>query len=270
MTDHLYSIRMHASHEGRHRSGAERITSAGRIVIIAEELLHRALDKGVPPDHISITVDILSDHSLHELRSLNVGTVNLPDVRTCQAAAVRILKGMGISERAVLDAVRFLRRGAAPSGGNMRGAIIMDSRSGERLEPDHERGIRVSRFDWSDEALAKIKQTLASCGLTHHRTYEALALATKVAYAPGMVAEFCWSDDPEYTAGYVASAASGYVRFPFLKQPGDPKGGRVFFVNRDVTDRETIINYLESDPVLITEIGEVRNGIPDAFVGKGA
>ncbi len=269
MTDNLYSIRMHASQEGRHISGAERITTAGRIVTIAEELLHRALDEGIPLDHISLVVDSLQHHTFRGIKALNVVTMHLPDMHDCRAAAARILQKAGVSEQAVLSAIGFLRRGGSPSGENMRGAMIMDARSGERLEPDRERGVRASRFDWSDNALEKIKRKLASSGLTHHRTREALALATKVAHAPGMVAELCWSDDPDYTAGYVASAVVGYVRFPHLKQQGDPKGGRVFFINRNVVDLETIIGYLETDPVLITEIGECRSGTPDEHFGSG-
>jgi 6-carboxyhexanoate--CoA ligase len=152
----------------------------------------------------------------------------------------------------------------------MRGAIIMDAQSGERLEPDQERGIRASRFDWSEDASERIKRNLETAGLAHHRTREALALATKVAHAPGMVAELCWSDDPDYTAGYAASTGLGYVRFPCLKQSGDPKGGRVFFVNREIVNMDALISYLETDAVLITEIGECRSGIlPDELFGSG-
>jgi len=97
----------------------------------------------------------------------------------------------------------------------MRGAMIIDARTGDRMEPDQERGVRASRFDWTDDALEAINRKLAVIGLTHFRTREALALATKVAHAPGMVAELCWSDDPDYTAGYVASRATGYVRFRY-------------------------------------------------------
>ena len=46
---------------------------------------------------------------------------------------------------------------------------------------------------------------------------EALALATKVIWS-GVVAELCWSDEPEYVAGYVATARHGSVRFPNFKR----------------------------------------------------
>ncbi len=151
----------------------------------------------------------------------------------------------------------------------MRGAIIMDAQSGDRLEPDQERGIRVSRFDWSEDALERVKRSLALAGLAHHRTYEALALATKVAHAPGIIAELCWSDDFDYAAGYAASASMGYVRFPYLKKYGDPKGGRVFFVDRETLNLDALFTYLETDPVLIAEIGKCMSDVrPDALLGS--
>jgi 6-carboxyhexanoate--CoA ligase len=149
----------------------------------------------------------------------------------------------------------------------MRGAIIMDSQTGERLEPDPERGVRVSRFDWDERTLVKIKRGLEAIGLTHFRTYEALALATKVAHAPCLVAELCWSDEPSYTAGYVASQALGYVRFPMLKQKGDPCGGRVFYVNTNKLDMDILIRYLQTETVLISEVGLCRRAVkPEAYL----
>ena len=38
----------------------------------------------------------------------------------------------------------------------------------------------------------------------------------------GVVAELCWSDDPDYTTGYVAGKNIGYVRIkPIYKQSKD-------------------------------------------------
>jgi 6-carboxyhexanoate--CoA ligase len=134
--------------------------------------------------------------------------------------------------------------------------MIMDALTGDRLEPDKERGIRASRFDWSAEASEKIDCVLSDIGLTHFRTREALALATKVAHAPGIVAELCWSDDPDYTAGYVSSPSTGYVRFPFLKNQGIDRGGRAFFVQREEFHLDSFIRYLQEEPVLITAAGK--------------
>lgn len=142
----------------------------------------------------------------------------------------------------------------------MRGAMIMDRRTGERLEEDHDRGIRASRFDWSEEASADMDRALAAMGLTHVRTKEALALASKVARAPGIIAELCWSDDAGYTAGYVAGPSCGYVRFRHLKRAVVPFGGRAFFIEPTAWDYDAFRTYLQETPVLITTIGKVRSG----------
>jgi len=144
----------------------------------------------------------------------------------------------------------------------MRGAMIMDAATGARLERDPERGIRVSRFDWSESASQEIDNALAAIGLIHHRTREALALATKVAHAPGLIAELCWSDDPSYGAGYVASKRTGYVRFSCLKQPGDTSGGRVFFVDQQHQDMDSFVSYMEKEPIVISAIGACLPSVP--------
>jgi 6-carboxyhexanoate--CoA ligase len=161
------------------------------------------------------TIDDITEMPLRTLTALDLVTMNASDLSTGRSLASQARQAAGVSPIAIEAAIHHISHGAALSGGALRGAMIMDSRSGERFEPDRERGIRASRFDWTEEALRKIRQSLESIGFTHHRTREALALATKVAHAPGMVAELCWSDDPDYTAGYIASLRTGYVRFPF-------------------------------------------------------
>jgi 6-carboxyhexanoate--CoA ligase len=81
-----------------------------------------------------------------------------------------------------------------------------------------------------------------------------------------MVAELCWSDDPDYTAGYVASLKTGYVRFPFLKERGDERGGRAFFVDKDSVNIASLIEYLQAAAVLIVDTGVCRSAIgPEEF-----
>jgi 6-carboxyhexanoate--CoA ligase len=82
------------------------------------------------------------------------------------------------------------------------------------------------------------------------RVKEALVLATKVIEHPATVAELCWSDDPEYITGYVASKKLGYQRITKLKEYGDERGCRIFFVN-GLTDLPAYIHYLEKQPVFV-------------------
>ena len=273
MTDQniLYSIRMRASFHDRHISGAERIVTHDRIDATLGDLAMRARDRDTEPDRIIMSVDPLDTSSFTHLTSLDVLTLETPDYRTGREYAVNVLKLAGVSEQAAASAIELISKGASPTGANMRGAMIMDAATGKRLEPDQSRGIRASRFDWTDEALLRAREQLSAAGLTHYRTAEALALATKVAHAPGVVAELCWSDDTDYTAGYVASLITGYVRFPFLKQRGGPHGGRAFFVDRDHADTAELTDYLETGAVLINAVGSINPTMnPQTFFDRMA
>jgi 6-carboxyhexanoate--CoA ligase len=260
----LYSVRMRASTGRSHLSGAERLIPFDRIDLTMKELVDRALSKQLAPDRIVVTIDALGDIPVHSIPALDLVSLNMNSTAACRENATRVLEASGVSSSAVLAAFRALEQGASPDGGNMRGAMLIDAETGERLEPDRSRGVRVSRFDWSDRASRRMDRELSALGLTHFRTKEALALATKVAYAPGIVAELCWSDETDYTAGYVADRTNGYVRFPHLKQVGNAFGGRAFFVTHGDLDRNALMAYLQETPVLITEIGTCRaeDGLP--------
>jgi 6-carboxyhexanoate--CoA ligase len=255
---HLYSVRMRASDKGRHLSGAERLVPPPQLAVTADELVQRAIGKGIRAEQIVITIDAVSSEQVQYIRALDVVSVRCEDVARCRSLARSALQRIGISPVAVQAAMDALDDGPSRSGGNMRGAMIMDARTGERLEEDQERGIRASRFDWSEITAGEVRERLAGIGLTHKRTQEALALATKVAQAPGIVAELCWSDDPDYVAGYVAGPRTGYVRLPALKQQGISRGGRAFFVDRSSWTQELFQSYLQRTPVLISSIGTIR------------
>ena len=256
----LYSIRMRASARSRHLSGAERIVPLDSVDDAVRTCLQRAWSKTIVPDTISVTIDQLDAGDLHEVRALDLYDLRISGVDACRSAALSVLQKIGVSPEASAKAVRQFDQGPSAAGGAMRGAMIMDARTGERLEPDRDRGIRASRFDWSNEASKRIAQALERLGLTHFRTREALALATKAALAPGMVAELCWSDDEDYVAGYVASSSCGYVRLPHLKACGALSGGRAFFVDRNSFDLQAFTDHLMVRPVIITVIGSVEAG----------
>jgi 6-carboxyhexanoate--CoA ligase len=251
-----YSVRMHASRQGSHVSGAERIVHEDRLPQTVNLLLARARSKGTTPDQVRISVDDLGQQ-LCSITPLDLATVPVNDVHQGRSLARQVLLHTGVSRKAIDVAMDLLGCGAAHSGGNMRGAMLIDARSGERLEPDRSRGIRASRFDWTEQAMSGLEQRLASLGLTHFRTREALALATKIAHCPFVAAELCWSDDPDYTAGYAASLPTGYIRFPRMKEPGDGYGGRAIFI-RDPRSLVTLISYLEQQPVLIDTVASCQ------------
>ena len=132
--------------------------------------------------------------------------------------------------------------------GRVGGAMVVGCESGMRIDGMGERGVRASKMDCVNSR--GYDEYMQARGLTGDHVREALVLASKVAGAEGMVAELCWSDDPYYVTGYVASPLYGYRRIPVMKERGSGIGGRVFFV-RPGTDMKELINYLEEQVVMI-------------------
>lgn len=252
MNDDLYSVRMRASREGRHLSGAERIGRSGDVSVLAAQLTDRAMTHCAGrPDEVVCTFERLTSASLTTAGFPEVRTWQVTDWREGRRLAGRLLNDAGVEARIVERCLRELDDGPSPDGGSMRGAMIVDMRDGTRLEPDQTRGVRVSHMDVDPDHRGDVERRLRSFGLVHDRVLEALVLSAKVLQAPGIVAELCWSDDPDYVAGYVASPCGGYQRITQLKQAGDPRGGRVLLVDGQFWRQAEFIRYLEKTPVLL-------------------
>jgi len=171
--------------------------------------------------------------------------------------AGQLLTSAGISAVVAARTIEVLAAGAAPNGQSMRGAMLIDADSGERLEADSERGVRASRMDLTAGLKLKLCHLLEQSELNNPHVVEALTLATKVSAAPGMVAELCWSDDPDYLAGYVAAPSFGYQRISRLKPMGEERGGRAFFVRRKRAEILALTEWLEKFPMLFDQLGQM-------------
>lgn len=247
----LYSVRMRAAqggaHEqgGTHISGAERIVCREELAAVTAAMQERALthSRG-QADFINIKVEAIAPETVHYLAALRPLTRTAPELGASRALAQAELYQAGVSPAASQAGLKAL----AELSDSMRGAMLLCAQTGRRLDGRGNRGVRVSRMDISEQD--EFTVWLLKQGLSNIHTREALVLATKVAAAEGVVAEVCWSDDPDYTTGYVASKA-GYVRLPNIKPLGLPQGGRVFFIAPD-SDIAAIISYLEQQPVLVT------------------
>lgn len=252
-SNNSYSLRMRASREGMHISGAERILPFERLSTELTSLLIRALDQGIEnPDEVHFSIEEIKDEILYA-ESLPISTILTEAVEDSRKKAAELLFINGISEIAIKRAFDNISKGASPDGNNMRGAMILDIKTGERLEPDPYRGIRVSRIDFLEGTENDLKNEMKRIGINGHRIKEALAIATKVIMAVAK-AELCWSDNPDYTTGYIASKRYGYVRFNDIKRKGNTKGGRAFFVSGSNINIDSYINFLQIKPVLIKKI----------------
>jgi 6-carboxyhexanoate--CoA ligase len=263
MNETLYSLRMHASRGGEHLSGAEELTTKPHLETLAAALVRRALDhpRGAA-ESIQITVEAVEAGRVRRGALPDLRTVSVTDFRQGRKAAAALLGTAGISAAAAAAAITALEGGASPSGTSMRGAMLIDAASGKRLEPDASRGVRASRMGLTAGAAALLGARLSARGLDNPHVREALVLAAKVLSVPGIAAELCWSDDPDYTAGYVAAPRLGYVRLTHLKPVGEERGGRAFFVRPGHGDINGIIEQLERSPLLIDEVGEIGGAAP--------
>jgi 6-carboxyhexanoate--CoA ligase len=169
-----------------------------------------------------------------------------PTFARARAGAEGVLRQCGAGAAAIAHAWEIIDNLKIPGG-----AALIDIDDGRRLDVASASGLRVTRFAFTKDARAEVDKALHAMGLTHFRTREALALASKAAACPGIEAELCVSDDPGYTTGYVASRRAGYVRIPGIKEAGSRSGGRVYFVSGG-TDVGEIARYLTLAPVLIS------------------
>lgn len=247
----LYSVKMRSAqggaHEkgGRHISGAERILPEEQLDYAVLCMLHRAREheRGCA-DFISLKVEEVHKDEVIYKPLLAFSTCPAQNAAEGRNAAVTELLRAGVSLAAA-------ERGLALLNGltdSMRGAMVLDAESGLRLDGMGERGVRASKMDSADSQA--YEAFLRKRGLSGDHVREALVLASKVAGAEGMVAELCWSDDPYYVTGYVASPVYGYRRIPVMKENGCGIGGRVFFV-RPGTDMDKLKYYMEEQVVMI-------------------
>ncbi|WP_096436850.1 6-carboxyhexanoate--CoA ligase [Alteribacter populi] len=243
--DKLYSVRMRASkyrsHEqgGKHISGGEMLTSYQDMKIAVNTLLDKALThpKG-NPDFMQIQFDPV-DEAVERIKPLHVSTYDVTTVGKGQQLARELLESAGVPKWIIEKAYHLLSEDL-----NQSGATLIDIHSGACLA----KSVRVSRMDWTNANFQMWAEN-------HHlpdnpRMKEALVLASKVNHHVATVAELCWSDDPDYVTGYVASKKSGYERINKLKDSGDENGCRIFFVD-NIKDTAAYIHYMEKQPILV-------------------
>lgn len=236
----FYSVKMRAARGGAHISGAEKIVPAPSVPKVASALVARALThaKGVP-DFVNLKVEA-QPGPIRRLPALAVTTHATRTAAEGRAVAARLLAEAGIARVDDILA-RFAESHA------LRGAMLLDADTLERLEPDPARGVRTTYMDDT----ASLEKGTAG-GKNHYA--EAIVLATKVQNAPGIVGEICVSDDPDYVTGYVATRALGYRRITVIKEKGDPNGGRIFLYRGPRAGVAETIRFLEKTPVLVTDV----------------
>lgn len=247
--ERYYSVRMRAAKNGPHEHGGKHI-SGGELLSTYSDLknsVNALLEKGLhhsrgTPDFMQIQFESIHE-PIKRIQPLHIDTNEADTVEKGRKLSRLLLEKVGI-ERQVIE--KAFTEWMKYSG--MRGAILIDVHSGKRIDDRQEKGVRVSRIDWMKTNFEHWADYFHVPKSTRIR--EALVIATKVCAHPATIAELCWSDDPEYTTGYVASKKLGYQRITNLKEYGDERGCRIFFVDCR-KDLNAYIHYLEKQPVFI-------------------
>ena len=239
----LFAVKMRAARAGEHISGAERIVPAHDIPALAAALAERALRhaKGVP-DEIHLKVEEAGEIVHPEALPVSTHVTQTP--AEGRAVAARLLAGAGITR---IDEI--MARFSETYG--MRGAMLLDADTLERLEPDRARGVRATYMDAAGNGNGQDARCPRGDARKKNHFAEAVVLATKVANAPGIVGEICVSDDPDYVTGYVATKEIGYCRITTIKEKGDPCGGRIFLYRGPREGVAETIEYLQKQCVLV-------------------
>lgn len=245
----IYSLKMRASkHTGsiqEHVSGAEKILSQQELPQQMEALLSRALHhaKG-KADFINLKIEAVAPENLKYIEALPVSTHEAATPAEGRQFMCQIMTELGLTPD---KCQKILELFQATYG--MRGAMLLDVDTLERLEPDQQRGIRATYMD----SIAPKGEAKAICDGKNH-FQEALVLASKVLSAPNIIGELCMSDDPDYITGYIATRDKGYIRITQLKKMGCPDGGRIFLYRGPKSQVEDCIQYLQEQRVLVKNV----------------
>ena len=251
----MYSIKMRCSKGGPHEEGGKHISGAERILRedeIEDELINvyrRAIthERG-KPDFINLKIEKIDEDEIIYKKRLNINQHHVESEEEGLNLAKGLLMENAVSEESAEIAIKTLQ----DLNESMHGAMLFDKDSGERIDDNGIKGVRVTGIASAD--ISKYKESMKNDGREGLHLEEALILASKIASCKGIVAELCWSDDPSYVIGYVGTK-DNYERIPILKEEGNPIGGRVFFIdsnqlNDDYT-LDDLIDYLENQIVLI-------------------
>lgn len=245
----IYSLKMRASkHTGsiqEHVSGAEKILPQQELPQQMEALLSRALHhaKG-KADFINLKIEAISSESLKYIEALPVSTHEAATPAEGRQFMCQIMMELGLTPDKCQKILELFQ-----TTYGMRGAMLLDVDTLERLEPDQQRGIRATYMD----SIAPKGEAKAICDGKNH-FQEALVLASKVLSAPNIIGELCMSDDPDYITGYIATRDKGYIRITQLKEMGCPDGGRIFLYRGPKSQVEDCIKYLQEQRVLVKNV----------------
>ena len=221
----MYSIKMRASEDHQHISGAETICEASDIEQIIAAYFHKGFQ------HENGEADFLN-LKIEKITAPLVQIQALPIINTPSQTFKQLASEMQITGEAIEQARSYMTDNTC-----YRGAIILDAQTGKRIDDFGERGCRVTHFCFEHQT---------SKPRLNERVTDALSIASIIQSNEGVVGEWCISDDMNYTTGYFANP-KGYHRLYNVKLKGSRAGGRIIFVNQ-AFQLESFLYFCQQQP----------------------
>ena len=170
-----YSVKMRASKnnnkENLHIGGAESIVDEEDLLNIINSLASRGLNHSRgQADFVNIKINKVREEDIINIRALKTKTIEVDTKEEGLVVMEKLLNSMGIENpQRVIDLLINTK--------NMRGAIILNILSLERMEGDLDKGVRVTNMDFANRRDISNKN--------HFK--EALCLATKTLNANAII-----------------------------------------------------------------------------------
>ncbi|MBN2429133.1 MAG: hypothetical protein JXK94_12425 [Deltaproteobacteria bacterium] len=258
MEDKLYGIKMLARKGHFHLCGAERLCVYEEIDKISQDLLQRAVIKGKGQiDSLEVKAAKIDHFNFRSSSLPDFIQLRVKSFREGRNTAKNLLSQAGVSEKAYFMAENLLKQSPELGGTSIPGAFLVDSFSGELLNPEMEDGVWIGRVDLANSLEERVRKRLESLGLDGRKIRDNLVLAAKIMGMGGFVGEINWSNDSAEQGGSITTSELGFAYFPYLRSNANEVGGRVLFV-RSWLDLNSAIQYLESEVLLIDNIGNIR------------
>jgi 6-carboxyhexanoate--CoA ligase len=258
MKDKLYCLKMLARAEEQHLCGAERLCVFEEISKISQGLMGRVVEKGGNQlDSAEILLSTLDHFNFRSSSLPDFIYLEVKNYREGRNTARNLLSQGGVSEKAFNFAVNLLKKSSSLGGRSIPGAYLVDSFSGEILNPDMDEGLWIGRVDLADVIDEKLMAGLGKFGPARQKIRDNLVLATKMMGMPGFVGEINWSNNSLEKGGSITIPELGFAYFAYLRSAGNEVGGRVLFV-RNWIDLNAVVEYMESEVLLIDKLGLIR------------
>lgn len=222
----MYSIKMRASNEKIHISGAETICEFENLEQNIKKFFNKAFyHENGSIDFLNLKIEKITK-PIQNLKSLTI-------IQNQDTNMLDLINNSGVSDKALKNGFQYIENDISYTG-----AIILSAKTGKRLDSTENRGVRVTNFAFKNQN--KINDI-------SERVKDALSIATCINAFNNVKGELCVSDDLNYTTGYYASPTLEYNRIFNIKKKNTRQGGRIIFVDEKI-DLNKYIAFLQEVP----------------------